>query len=365
MRPARSRLLELLREVRPRRGRHERAAELLVGEGPRHPGGDLLLDLGRADDGAAVLPRPIAPRVLGGPDGGEPVRALTGLLVELMAVVPAGRGIKKRGPSGVLRQDRAEQIPGVRGVHDAELVEHDAEGVDAAQAIRLIGAQHLKDRAGPVGGGELDLHLGLVLRAHERRREVIEEGPAEVVAPVPEDLPAHVVEGGQVEVHARPLEHAEDQEGQAQHGLARPAVHDDDQAPDALFAGDQDLALPRPRAEDRHPDARVGGRGGEGHQGDSANRSIAISGVGVADAEAPTARSREPRQGPSTRGAPATGSRSARAPRMLGVLPVLATAVRPRARRVAAGLATGRGNHLTPRARAIRGGGRGWPVAVA
>jgi hypothetical protein len=110
-----------------------------------------------------------------------------------------------------------------------------------------------------VRGGELDLHLRLVLGAHECRRKVIEEGPAEVIAPVPENLAAHVVEGGQVEVDAGPLEHAEDQEGQPQHRLAGSAVHDDHEALDALLAGDEHLALPRPRAEDRHPDALVDG----------------------------------------------------------------------------------------------------------
>jgi hypothetical protein len=75
---------------------------------------------------------------------------------------------------------------------------------------RLIRPHHLEDRAGPVRGGELDLHLGLVLGAHEGRREVIEEGPPEMIAPVPENLRAHVVEGHEIEVHARPLEHAED-----------------------------------------------------------------------------------------------------------------------------------------------------------
>jgi hypothetical protein len=132
----------------------------------------------------------------------------------------------------------------VRGLHDAELVEHDPEGVDAAQAIRLIRPEHLEDRAGPVRGGKLDLHLGLVLGAHESRREVIEKGPAKVIAPVPEDLAAHVVEGREIEVHTRPLKHAEDRERQIQHGLAGPAVHHDDQAPDATLAGDQHLALP-------------------------------------------------------------------------------------------------------------------------
>jgi hypothetical protein len=133
-------------------------------------------------------------------------------------------------------------------------------------------------------GGELDLHLRLVLGAHEGRREVIEEGPAEMMAAVPENLAAHVVEGGQVEVHARPLEHAEDQEGQPQHRLAGPAVHDDDEAPDALLARDEHLALPRPRSEDRHPDALIDGRG-NGHQGESANCSMAISGGGRGGAD--------------------------------------------------------------------------------
>jgi hypothetical protein len=161
-----------------------------------------------------------------------------------MAVVPAGGGIEKRRPAAVLGQDRSEEIPGVDGLHDAEFVEHDAERVDAAQAIRLIRPEHLEDRAGPVRGGELDLHLGLVLGPDQGRRKVLEKGPAEVIAAVPENFAAHVVEGGQVEVHARPLEHAEDQERQAQHGLAGPAVHDDHQAADALLAGDQHVALP-------------------------------------------------------------------------------------------------------------------------
>jgi hypothetical protein len=64
-------------------------------------------------------------------------------------VVPAGRRIEKCRPAAVFCQDRPEEIPGVRGLHDAELVQDDAEAVDAPQTIRLIRPEHGKIELAP------------------------------------------------------------------------------------------------------------------------------------------------------------------------------------------------------------------------